>query len=174
MNLFYLLLHYKEFMKQNLTKYSKKKWEEKDWLKKINYDFYYYLKNKMFIEAGFVAISFFHRTIEKLFPWKVNCFQNHERNFWSVCEKVKKYMSKSYQYSIELTFFPAWPKTVNYLSARNKLMHFKKNFGELDAFAIYTLAVENQRIINAKIPIEYYKNKNFTKNEKNDNEKIEK
>ena len=77
-----------------------------------------------------------------------------------------KYMSKSYQYHIELTFLEVSQRAVGYLNARNKLAHFKKDFDKLDAFAIYTLAVENQRIINAKIPVEYYKNKDFTNNRK--------
>ena len=57
-------------------------------------------------------------------------------------------MLKNYQYSIELTFLPVLQKVVGYLNARNKLIHFEKDFGELEAFAIYTLAVENQQVIN--------------------------
>ena len=173
MVLFYLLVHYKEFMKQNLTKYSKEIREKNNSLQKIDCDFYYFLERKMFFEAGFIAIGFFFRTIEKLFPWKIKLFQDRRRSFWNVCEEIKKYMSKSYQYSIELTFCSAWPKNYGYLDARNKLMHFEENFGELDAFAIYTLAVENQRIINAKIPIEYYKDEDFVNNKKSSRKIVE-
>ena len=72
--LFYNLLGYKESMKQNITKYSKKIWDEDDLLKKINYDFYYFLENKMFLEAGFITINFFRRIVEKLFSLKVDDF----------------------------------------------------------------------------------------------------
>ena len=158
LNLFLSLVYYKKFMKQNLAKYSKRLWAKNELLAKTNYDFYYFLENKMFFEAGFVAIGFFYRTIKQLFPWKFKDYQDLEEKFWNTCEDIKEFMSENYQYSIELIFLSVWKETAMYLNARNKLMHFKKNFSELDAFAIYTLAVENQRIIGAKIPVEYYQN----------------
>ncbi len=129
---------------------------------RLNADFYYYLRQNDIFSAGMLAISFFQKTIIRLFPWMESEFQEKTCNFWNVCKIIKKYMSKDYQYFIDLTFFNERDETTLFLNARNRLFHFKQNFTLLHAFAIYTLAIENHLILE-KVSLEYYKNWKFSK-----------